>query len=274
MIRKILPRSLAVGLLISLLTTWSLPAQPAGAPALEPISEEALALMQEAIQDEYRSHTIYQQVVADFGEVLPFLHTMEAELRHAAALERLYRQRSLVPPAPAAAVTEGPVRRYESVLAACTDSVQTEVDNVAIYDRLLALELPPDVRRVAEFNREASQERHLPAYQRCVDGGGQYTMGQGCRHGQGRMKGAGAGRGMGPRDGTAPRAGMGPGPGMGTGTGMGRGPGMAQGKMDGSGPGAGPGQGGRCANCPMKAASSAPTAAGDTSAPEENPPDA
>jgi len=46
--------------------------------------------------------------------------------------------------------------------------VQGEIDNVAIYDRLLLATQRPDILEVFQALRSASQDRHLPAFQRCA----------------------------------------------------------------------------------------------------------
>lgn len=49
----------------------------------------------------------------------------------------------------------------------------------SIYDRLLTVTERPDILTVLRNLQEASQQRHLPAFQRCVQSGG---CGQGARH--------------------------------------------------------------------------------------------
>jgi hypothetical protein len=96
-----------------------------------------------------------------------------------------------------------------TVKDACAASIVAEKKNVAIYDRLLAAgPLPDDVKRVFEHNRWASQEHHLPAFERCAGvavaanvagtggcGGG--ACGRGRGPGAGRGCGGGCGRGCG-----------------------------------------------------------------------------
>ncbi|MCB1056419.1 MAG: hypothetical protein KDD11_13035 [Acidobacteria bacterium] len=230
-------------------------AAPATAASPAPLTPEVTAAVTAALQDERRAEVIYGAVVESFGQVLPFLHTQEAEIRHAAALEAVFLRRGLTIPGQEAM----PAPQFDSLLDACKSAVEDEKANAALYDHLLALDPPADVVAVAERNRAASLERHLPAYQRCVDGGGTYTppggsMGAGpgaggCprmgQMGQGKgmkgdgMRGDGAGCGCGK---------MGKGPGM-----KGQGPGMKDGGTEQRGPGAGQGAGcPACANCPNR----------------------
>jgi hypothetical protein len=51
---------------------------------------------------------------------------------------------------------------------ACVSAVQGEIDNVALYDKLLASTRRPDILAVYHALRAASLDRHLPAFQRCA----------------------------------------------------------------------------------------------------------
>jgi hypothetical protein len=126
--------------------------------------QEVIALL-EALDDEHLAHATYAQVVADFGDVLPFANIVEAEARHIDALTRLmYRYRVPVPSNP----WIGKVPRFASVADACAAAVEGEIENAALYDRLLASTERPDLLEVFRNLQTASQERHLPAFQRCV----------------------------------------------------------------------------------------------------------
>jgi hypothetical protein len=134
-------------------------------PSSQAITSEVRAALERSIQDEYRAETIYQGVVNDFGSVLPFVNILQAEQRHSAALAQLFVRRGLaVPPS---GWTLANVPRFDSVRTACAASALAEVENVAMYDELLRLDLPSDVRQVFGNNRLASLEQHLPAFERC-----------------------------------------------------------------------------------------------------------
>lgn len=62
----------------------------------------------------------------------------------------------------------GKVAHYASLKAACEASVQGEIENEHLYQRLLASARRHDIRTVFEKLREASQLRHLPAFRRCA----------------------------------------------------------------------------------------------------------
>ena len=131
------------------------------------LSPEVRRAVETALADEYRAEAFYEGVMEQLGEVRPFANVVRAERRHAASLASLLERRSLPVPAPAEFEE---MARFSSRLEACAASVQAEVDNAAIYDEILELDLPKDVRRVFEHNRFASLEHHLPAFQRCASG--------------------------------------------------------------------------------------------------------
>ena len=118
--------------------------------SLSPQEQQALA---DALDDEYKSHETYQQVIRDFGPVRPFINIVQAEARHISALLGLFARYALPPP----------VNRWAGV--------QGEIDNVAIYDRLLRATQRSDLLDAFHALRSASQDRHLPAFQRCAQRG-------------------------------------------------------------------------------------------------------
>ena len=60
------------------------------------------------------------------------------------------------------------VPAYESIVSACAAAVEGEIENIAMYDRLMKLELPEDVEQTFTYLRRASLENHLPAFRRCA----------------------------------------------------------------------------------------------------------
>lgn len=195
--------------------------------------EPVRSALVEALEDEYKARATYRKVIERFGEIRPFTNLLAAEQRHAEALERLCERYGVRRPRDVSRVATP-----KSLLAACRAGAEAEIENGALYDRLIAqTEGYPDVQRVFRRLQSASQERHLPAFQRCVaremaaPGAGRGRAasagGDGCGNGQRRRRRAGAGPGA-----------------VGSGAG-GRGRGGGRG---GNGPGRGgrgPGRGGR-----------------------------
>jgi hypothetical protein len=119
----------------------------------------------DALDDEYKSHATYEQVIRDFGPIRPFINIVEAEARHASALLSLFEKYGI--PAPENRwMANAP--HYSNVHEACVASVQGEIENVALYDRLLNSTQHSDILSVYQALRAASQDRHLPAFQRCA----------------------------------------------------------------------------------------------------------
>lgn len=135
-------------------------------PALDEVEIQAL---RDALDDEYKSHETYAQVIRDFGEVRPFINIVEAEARHYAALLSLFEKYGV---APSENRWAGKTDRFSSVQEACVSAIQGEIDNVKLYDRALDSTRRPDILAVYQALRSASQDRHLPAFRRCADRGG------------------------------------------------------------------------------------------------------
>lgn len=133
-----------------------------------PLSERERADLVDALEDEYLARATYAQVLEDFGEVRPFSHIVHAEGRHAEALKEMF-ERYGVPVPDDTSRARAP--RYESLGEACAAAASAEVENAALYDRLLSGTERRDLLDVYTHLREASQERHLPAFQRCVERG-------------------------------------------------------------------------------------------------------
>jgi hypothetical protein len=132
------------------------------------LNDREVAALREALDDEYHAFSTYDQVVADFGEVRPFINIRGAEARHIGALLGLFGRYNVSPPANQ---WPGKVKRYQTVRDACADAVQAEIANGALYERLMTSTTRPDLLAVFANLREASQERHLPAFRRCLGRG-------------------------------------------------------------------------------------------------------
>jgi hypothetical protein len=136
---------------------------------MDELTETEIRALDAALDDEYRAWATYDQVIADFGEVRPFSNIREAEARHLAALRALFLRYGLP-------MRENPwpgkVPRYASIREACQAGVAAEIENGELYERLLASTQRPDILAVFRNLQEASQQRHLPAFQRCLQRAG------------------------------------------------------------------------------------------------------
>lgn len=155
---------------------------------METLTEAEIRALHEALEDEYQSWTSYDQVIRDFGEVRPFINIREAEGRHIQALCRLFERYGLTIPENTWAQR---VERHPSLQAACHAAVAAEIANGEMYERLLQATDRTDILTVLRNLQEASQQRHLPAFERCVQRGGEGGGGRG----RGGSGGGGPGQG-------------------------------------------------------------------------------
>lgn len=123
-------------------------------------------ILNDALDDEYKAEATYAAVIARFGSVRPFINIVEAERRHAGALIRQCERLGI---APVANRWAGKVAAPASLRDACAEAIAAEVENIALYDRLLPGVADPQLREVLERLQEASRDRHLPAFRRCLD---------------------------------------------------------------------------------------------------------
>jgi len=124
----------------------------------------------EAINDEYKARALYSKVIEKFGEVRPFINIVEAEKTHIQALLPLFEKYSIEVPKDD---WDSRVEVPESLIKACEVGVKAEIENAQMYTRLLAATNEyPDVQMVLRQLQRASQENHLPAFERCAQGGG------------------------------------------------------------------------------------------------------
>jgi len=129
------------------------------------LSESEVEALLMALEDEYKAWSVYEQVIADFGAVRPFTSIQRAEENHIAALVALFDGYGLDVPANE---WPGDVPTFDTLAEACEAGVQAEVDNAALYDQLFSMVDNPDLVRVFTALQRASQDQHLPAFERCA----------------------------------------------------------------------------------------------------------
>jgi hypothetical protein len=144
--------------------------------------EEALMA---ALDDEYRARATYRAVLAAHGDVRPFVNIVESEERHIEALHRLCERHGVkVPSDPWPSRVSAP----ESLEAACEAAVEAERANGVLYQQLMeGAGGRPDVEETFRRLLTASQENHLPAFERALarerrGGDGREAHGGGRRH--------------------------------------------------------------------------------------------
>lgn len=130
------------------------------------LSNNEIKALTEALDDEYQAWSIYDQVIADFGEVMPFINIRDSEGRHIEALTSLFHRYALPVPHN---TWPGRVPRFSSVREACEAAVTAEIANADLYARLISATHHLDILTVFQRLQEASQQRHLVAFRRCAN---------------------------------------------------------------------------------------------------------
>lgn len=164
---------------------------PASAATLDAAAHAAI---QAALEDEHKAEAFYAAVMEKFGEVRPFSNIIRAEQKHASALNGLlktYGQEQTVDN-PYLGSAEVAAAVPATLAEACRMGVDAEIANRDLYDTKLipAAQGYAEIKSVFSALRDASENRHLPAFERCGSGQGQ-------GHGMGHGMGMGAGMGMG-----------------------------------------------------------------------------
>jgi len=130
------------------------------------LSSSAKDSLDEAIKDEYKAYSTYQAVIKKFGNVRPFSMIIRAEEQHISALKSIYDKYGLTAPENTIAKT---MTLPTTLQQACQIGVDAEISNAALYlDKLLPTVIDyPDITQVFENLMNASEQKHLPAFEKC-----------------------------------------------------------------------------------------------------------
>jgi hypothetical protein len=121
-----------------------------------------------ALNDEYMALAIYEQINRDFKDPRPFVNIVQAEARHADRLKDIFKTYNVPVPEN---TWPGNVLKFDSVAAACKAGVDAEIANRDLYTKLFATTAREDILIVYKALQRASDENHLPAFERCGGGG-------------------------------------------------------------------------------------------------------
>lgn len=124
-----------------------------------------------ALEDEYLAEATYAGIIDKLGNVRPFSNIINAERTHQNALKNLLTTYGVsIPDNPyftgEKKLNELPTTKTE----ACKLGIEAEIANLKLYDDKL---LPvvsefPDITEVFINLKNASEYKHLPAFQRCA----------------------------------------------------------------------------------------------------------
>lgn len=158
------PRQHLTTTILGMLLVFFLPATMLKLQALETLTPESQQALKEALADEYQARAFYQAVLDKFGQVRPFSNIVRAENTHASLVEELLVKYGIPIPED---TYQGKMEAPETLLAACEAGIESEIANRNLYDHWLSKVEEADVRAVFMKLRNASQNNHLPAFQRC-----------------------------------------------------------------------------------------------------------
>ena len=122
--------------------------------------------LDEAINDEYKALSVYEAVITKFGTVRPFSMIKGAEEQHIASLKAIFDKYGLGVPEN---TWQSKVTAPTTLQEACQIGVDAEIANAALYkDKLLpAIEGYEDIIAVFTNLMNASEQKHLPAFEKC-----------------------------------------------------------------------------------------------------------
>ena len=156
-------KTLSIALLLGLASPLAAQSQ-----SLTPAqSNAALA----ALEDEYHAFAFYQAVIDSFGDIKPFRNIIKAEAQHIEAVSSLLRASGMAVPAnPYLDGSKAALKAPATKAEACQIGVQAEIANAALYDESLFPAAAGNPALIKTFTalRDASQTKHLPAFQRCA----------------------------------------------------------------------------------------------------------
>jgi len=139
------------------------------------LDEQTQQALLDALNDEYKAHATYQKVIEQFGQIRPFTNIIKAEETHIQELLPLFEKYGVEVPEDNWYET---VPSFNSEQEALEAGVQAEIENAEMYDEFFKFVKEEDIITVFTQLRDASQEKHLPAFERAAGrstnpGGGQ-----------------------------------------------------------------------------------------------------
>lgn len=118
------------------------------------------------LDDEYKAYATYKAVMDSYGNIRPFIMIARAETQHIASIQALFEKYGVqIPENPYL----GKIVVPGSIQASCAVGVKAEIENVALYknDLLPKVAKYPDITQVFTNLMNASEQKHLPAFQNC-----------------------------------------------------------------------------------------------------------
>lgn len=128
------------------------------------LDEKTVEYLNLALADERKALATYQAAMKKFGSVKPFINIARAEEHHISMLLALYDKYGVEIPKDATQVSALPATLQE----VCSIGVTAEIDNDALYQRMIPELQQEDIQTVFTSLARASKQMHLPAFERCA----------------------------------------------------------------------------------------------------------
>jgi len=140
---------------------------PTATATSTPVLANTISALNTALDDERKAVATYEAIIAKLGPVAPFVNIVDAERRHVEMLLPLYTVRGLDIPDD---IWAGNGTSADTVQENCALGVIGEIDNIAMYDNLIASLTSDDQDIIDAFVvlQAASRDNHLPAFQACA----------------------------------------------------------------------------------------------------------
>lgn len=144
------------------------------------LSDQAQEALLEALVGpvgEYAAYATYDAVIQQYGAIEPYVSIRASEAQHIQALQRQLDKYGVAYPTTNPYL--GKITLPANLVSIAEQEVQTEVDNAAMYDKLLAaVQNYPDLTRVFENLKRASLVAHLNYFKAAAQQGGSLTPAQ------------------------------------------------------------------------------------------------
>lgn len=128
------------------------------------LNEKEVDALLLALNDEYHAWAVYDRVNKDFNDPRPFSNIQKAEGRHIDQLKLVFQNYDL--PFPENRWL-GEAEGFKSLREACEAGIAGEIANRDLYTELFESTEREDIITVYKALQSASEENHLPAFERC-----------------------------------------------------------------------------------------------------------
>lgn len=120
----------------------------------------------DGLNDEYKAYATYKAVMDTYGNIRPFVMIARSEQQHINALLGLFEKYGITIPDNQYIDS---IKIPGSIAESCKLGVAGEIENIKLYkEKLLPLVKDyPDITQVYTNLMKASEEKHLPAFERC-----------------------------------------------------------------------------------------------------------